>query len=755
LATLLVGFAMLAFVTLAQEGAGLRGAVADSTGSSIEGAQIEYRSPDGVILTKTDASGNFSFVETRQGGSLRISFPGFATVTLEVKPHTSVQRVRIVLTPSPNIERLQVKASVDDRIAAVPMSQYAIPAEQLEVAGSLVVDDVLREVPGFSTFRRSSSLFANPSSQGVSLRGVGASATSRSSVLLDGIPLNDPFGGWVYFARVPRAELESMEVTNGGASDVFGNGALGGVVNLRTRSSQEGYGSGEASYGSISTPDMSFAMGAPVGNWSLAASGQALRTGGYILVQPDQRGSVDTDAGTADLAGTLEVSRNLGEQGRFFVRASGFGESRRNGTPLQKNDTTIPEVDLGLDRTTAHAGSFSARLYGSTEIYHQSFSAVAAGRNSETLTDLQRNPSQQIGFVGTWTRLFAEKHKVAGGIEAHDVRGQSEDTNYRAGAPFALVDAGGRQHAWGFFAQDAFFFAPKWLLTFGGRVDTWNNNTGFQNSQPLRTGTPTAKTFAERSETAFSPRVSLLRSFSHGLALSASVYRAFRAPTLNELYRNFRVGNVLTLANPALTGEHLTGGEAGFSYQTWENRLTLRGNFFWSDIAAPVANVTITSTPALITREKENLGVTRARGVELSGQWQVRPRLQISASYLYVDATVVSYPSPPAVTPLDGLRIPQVPQNQFSFQASYLGRRWNASIQGRFSGNQFDDDLNELPLGRGFSLDAQVSRVVLRRTSVFLAVQNLTNDRFNVAATPVYTVGPPIFVRGGVRFRWR
>jgi len=140
--------------------------------------------------------------------------------------------------------------------------------------------------------------------------------------------------------------------------------------------------------------------------------------------------------------------------------------------------------------------------------------------------------------------------------------------------------------------------------------------------------------------------------------------------------------------------------------------------------------------------------------LELSGQWQVRPRLQIAASYLFVDATVVSYPSPPAVTPLDGLRVPQVPQNQFGFQASYIGKRWNASLQGRFSGNQFDDDLNQYPLGRAFSLDAQVSREVLRRTSVFLAVQNLTNDRFNVAATPVYTVGPPIFVRGGVRFRW-
>ena len=747
-----VVFAAMALVTPAQQRAGLQGTVADSTGSAIEGAQIEYRSPDGVILAKTDAGGNFSIAETGQGGTLRISFPGFAAATLEVKPHSSLQKVQIVLTPSANIERLQVKSTVEDRIPAVPTSDYAIPAEQMEMAGSLAVDDVLREVPGFSTFRRSSSLFANPSSQGVSLRGVGASATSRSSVLLDGIPLNDPFGGWVYFARVPRAELDSIEVTNGAASDVFGNGALGGVVNLRTRSAEESYALGEVSYGSMSTPDLSFAVGAPLGSWQLSAAGQALRTGGYVLVPADQRGSVDTDAGTADLSGTVEVSRNLGEQGRFFVRGSGFGESRRNGTPLQNNDTTIPEVDMGLEWSTRDVGSFSARLYGSTESYHQTFSAVAANRDSETLTDLQRNPSQQVGFVGTWARLIAEKHKVAAGIESNDVRGHSGDESYRGGAPFTLVDAGGRQHNWGFFAQDAFFFAPKWLLTIGGRVDAWDNNTGYQNTKPLTTGAPTTEPFANRSESAFSPRASLLRSFSHGLALSASVYQAFRAPTLNELYRNFRVGNVLTLANPNLTGEHLTGGEAGLSYQTWANRLTLRGNFFWSDIDDPVANVTITSTPALITRMKENLGVTQARGFELSGQWQVRPRLQFSASYLFVNATVVSYPSPPALMPLDGLRLPQVPQNQFSFQASYVGKKWNASLQGRFLGNQFDDDLNQYPLGRAFSLDGEVSREFVRHTSVFLAVQNMTDDRFNVAATPVFTVGPPIFVRGGVRF---
>lgn len=251
--------------------------------------------------------------------------------------------------------------------------------------------------------------------------------------------------------------------------------------------------------------------------------------------------------------------------------------------------------------------------------------------------------------MGTWSRLFAEKHKVSGGFEGLDTRGHSAETNYHLGAESALVDAGGRQHSFGFFAQDAYFIAPQWLLTFGGRVDTWNNNNGYQNLTPLHSGTPSANTFVERTETAFSPRVSLLRSFSNGLALNASMYRGYRAPNLNELYRNFRVGNVVTLANPALTGEHLTGGEAGVSWQGWEKRLTLKGAFFWSRIADPVANVTLTSTPTLITRQKENLGETQARGFELAGEWRVTPRIQITGAYLFVNSTVLSYTANPGL----------------------------------------------------------------------------------------------------------
>ena len=182
------------------------------------------------------------------------------------------------------------------------------------------------------------------------------------------------------------------------------------------------FASVETSYGNESTPDGSFDAGLLLGPWGISATGQALKTQGYILVPQDQRGTVDTPAGTADLAGSLIVSRKLGEQGTVFVRGNLFGESRENGTPVQTNNTRMPSIDAGWDWSQTRAGAFSARVYGSSEVFNQNFSSVAANRDSEFLTDRQRSPSQQVGFAGQWRRAFG-RQAVTAGIEGRDVQG--------------------------------------------------------------------------------------------------------------------------------------------------------------------------------------------------------------------------------------------------------------------------------------------------------------------------------------------
>ncbi len=751
--SLLICCSLFTFATIvrAQQKRILQGAVFDSSGAPVDKARIEFRSDTETRLATTDDTGGFAIPNITSGGRLLVSYPGFTTVAIEVRSTSVTDPLQIYLQPAPLVERIIVTPVGGDHISAVPNSQFSISKQEIELSGSLALDDVLREAPGFTLFRRSGSLTANPTSQGVSLRGVGASGASRATVLLDGVPINTPFGGWVYWDRVPKLSIESVEVVSGAASDLYGSGALGGVVNIVTKPLRKSFATAESSYGNESTPAISLDTGLIKGSGGVSVAVQALRTNGYILIPRDQRGSVDTAAGTRDLSGALRISRKLGEAGNFFVRASSFGESRLNGTPLQTNDTRIALIDLGVDWTQSNANYFSFRMYGSDELFNQSFSSVAANRNSESLTNRQRNPSQQFGFAGQWRRTFSGKQTIVAGIEARDSRGHSAETTFSSFRPTANVDAGGRQRALGFFGQDTLQFRRSWSLTLGGRVDNWLNSHGSSNRIPLTGGTPTASMFSDRSETAFSPRVSLLRAFKN-MAFSASFYRAFRAPTLNELYRNFRVGNVVTNANSTLRAERLTGGEAGASLRTWSERLTIRGVAFWSEIVDPIANVTFTTTPSLITRQRQNLGKIRADGVEVSVEVKLPKGFQISSEYLLTDSTVVRFPANLA---LEGLQVPQIPKYQVNVQFGYVGRDWTAGLQGRFVGGQFEDDQNTLPLDRFITLDAQVSRRVSRHVNLFAAAQNLTGVRYQIGRTPTMTVGPPVLFRAGIHLDLR
>ncbi|HYP17088.1 MAG TPA: Plug domain-containing protein, partial [Opitutus sp.] len=116
----------------------------------------------------------------------------------------------------------------------VPFSHVTLEGDALRASPHATLDAALRGVGGFSLFRRSDSLTAHPTAQGVSLRGIGPSGASRSLILLDGVPLNDPFGGWVAWTKVPRESLARVELVPGGGAASWGNSALGGVMQLFT-----------------------------------------------------------------------------------------------------------------------------------------------------------------------------------------------------------------------------------------------------------------------------------------------------------------------------------------------------------------------------------------------------------------------------------------------------------------------------------------------------------------------------------------
>lgn len=575
-------------------------------------------------------------------------------------------------------ETITVTATrTETRVADTPASVVVLSKETLDASAAATTDDALRQVAGFTLFRRSGSRVANPTTQGVTLRGIGASGASRALVLDDGVPINDPFGGWVYWGRVPRTALDRVEVLRGGASELYGSSAMGGVVQFIRRKS-----AGidvDVSAGSHDTATASVFAGSQ--HFTLAAD--LFTTAGHVLVRPEQRGAVDVEADSRHAAIDATVRRE-----GLFARLSYYRESRHNGTPLQVNDTTIRHVAAGAD-----FGALLVRAYASDQDYFQTFSAIATNRASERLTLEQTIPSRGFGGNAQWTRAVRGRHVIVAGAEFRGVRATGDDVR-------------GRQHTAAAYVEDIFAATPALTVTAGVRGDWWSN------------------------ESQVNPRLSVLwRRFS------ASAYTAFRAPTLNELVRPFRVGNVNTLANASLRSENLAGVEAG-----WRAR-NLRVTAFWAALTDTIANVTISQTPALITRQRRNLGRTWSRGIEFDAEWRLSPDLRASAGALFVDATVRE-------GDLRGKRVPQVPRLQATAQFQWK----TVGVQARWSAMQFDDDRNELPLEGYFVADVFASHPIARSLDITFAVENILDEDVEVSATPVVTLGQPRAWRIGLRY---
>lgn len=644
-------------------------------------------------------------------------------------------------------EELTVTAGREPaRVADTPASVAVVSDAALRTTAAPALDDAARQVVGFSLFRRTGSRTANPTAQGVSLRGLGASGASRALVLADGIPQNDPFGGWVYWARKPRLGVERLEVLRGGAADLYGSAALGGVVQLLSRGARAGPAlEAEVQAGEAATLDGTLTARAERGPWAGRVSAEGYTTGGYVPVAEESRGPVDQEAASRHLGFEAHVERRLGSGGRVFVQGQAYDEERENGTPLQTNDTRIGLLALGLDWGGAGSGRASLRAWGQDQLFHQAFSAVAADRSREDLTRTQAVPAAALGVSGQWTKALGTRHRLLVGADARRVSGTTEETAYLRGAPASTLEAGGDEAGGGLFLQDQVQAHPRLLLTASLRLDAWSLRDGRSVTTPLATAAAVVTLHPDRDEHAWSPRLGLLFRARPGLALRASGYGAFRAPTLNELYRSFRVGDTVTLANPALEPERLRGAEAGVLVT--RGRHTLQLLAFSAEVRDAVANVTLSSAPGLVTRERQNVGRVRSRGLEAEADLRLGARAVVTAGYALTDARVVSFPADSA---LEDKRLPQVPRHQATLQARYESRL-RLGLQARVSSAAWEDDRNELELDAAAQLDLFAGFALTRSVLLFAAAENVTDAEIVAGRTPVPTLAAPRQLRAGIR----
>ncbi|HLM60169.1 MAG TPA: TonB-dependent receptor, partial [Pyrinomonadaceae bacterium] len=687
----------------------MRGKVVDAIGLPVEKARIVIVSKSGVSsLCQTDAEGKFA---------CEVNFNESFTLTVEALDFSILRQTfgelqdfsqnnTFSLSPKTVREQVQVTANrVKARIGETPASVVTLSSAEIQTTAAPTIDDALRQVAGFSLFRRTGSRNANPTAQGVSLRGVGASGASRSLVLFDGVPLNDSFGGWVQWNRVPPISTERVEVLRGGASSLYGNNSLSGTINILPRRAGKKFDfSAEVYGGTQATASGSTFFGLKKKDWTADFVAASFQTKGYVLVDERERGRADVFAGARNSNLSARIGKSFNDAGNIFLKTSYFGEVRANGTGLQTNRTHIRQFVFGGDWASRDSGfgiqnqKLEWRLYGGTQTYDQIFSAVSADRNSENLNRIQRVPAQNIGLSVNASGVVLENQTIVVGFEIREVRGASDEIGVANNRVTTLSGAGGRERAIGFFAQDFVRVGSRFVLAASARYDLWKNFAASSAARTISTNQTSVINFPDRDETAFSPQISVLFQVTNNISLFAVASKSFRAPTLNELYRGFRVGNVVTLSNENLRAERAANFESGASFN--RRNFYLRGNFFWTKVSQPISNITLSAAPSLITRRRQNVGETRAGGLEIEAEARIKA-FNFSAGYLLADSRVEEFPANRA---LEGLFVPQTARHQFTFQTRYAKRDWTFAFQGRASSAQFDDDTNLFRLESYFQL---------------------------------------------------
>ena len=718
--------------------------VVDKSGAAIPGADIQEAG--GQLLGHTDTNGQLT-INCTTPCRLHVAAKGFADKFVEASANITVQ-----LDPAGTSQQVTVTAyraplaSLESPVTTRTLSQSA-----LSTTAGFTIDAQVRQLPGVELFRRSSSLVANPTSQGVSLRGLGSTSASRTLVTQDDVPLNDAVGGWIHWEEEPELAINRIEVLRGGASDLYGSSAIGGVLNIVPARPSSATVELRSGYGGLGTYDTSALLQTKLGPWGILAAGGALGTDGFIQLAPFQRGPIDTASNMHGQNGVLYIDRSNGPL-RFLLRGGGFNEARDNGTPFQKNGTRLWRYATGADWEAPHNATATLRLYGSTEHYRQTFSSISStslanpgctARCGESPTRFTRVPDNELGAAAHWNQPIGAEFLIVAGADVHDVRvWDGEQTFSGAGTLSNLHDH--QRDSAGY--AEAMWTHRAWTATASGRIDWFQNYDAHQVNWNGSAWVPAATQPPSFSENIFNPRLGISRKLGAHFALSGSGFRAFRAPTPSELYRSTQVGSKLTLPNSALLSERATGWEFGVATEwRWG---TIRTSYFDTQVNRPIVAVTLDpSSPLLLKRQ--NLGQIESRGLSLDFEVAPQRWLALDGGYQYAHAVVSRGPDDL------GNWIPEVARNMGTLNLrAFKPRLGTLSLQSRISGRQYDDDANLFPLHSYFRLDAYASRDFGPHLQLFASGENLFDRAIEVSKTPSTTLGTPRLARAGLQVQF-
>lgn len=607
---------------------------------------------------------------------------------------------------------------LDPALSTAIYATTTIERDVIVASPSGRIEDVLRNVAGFQQFRRSDSRSANPSAQGVTLRALGGNATSRALVLLDGVPIADPFFGYIPLSAIAPETLGTIRVTRGGGSGPFGAGALAGTIELESvEPGGAGAFMGNAAISNRAETELSGVLTQRLGSGFAVASGRWDRGQGFFTTPADQRVPSTARAGfdswNAGLRAVAPLTTDIEVQARVAV----FRDART--LRFEGADSASEGEEASIRFVGRGPWQFDALFY----IQNRDFSNVVISATRFTPTLNQRaTPSTGLGGKFELRPPLLEGHDIRVGADYRRATGTAfeEALNAVTGAVTERRSAGGATGNLGIFLEDDWQIGPL-TLNGGLRADRSSITDGFSRAI-TPAGVPVRTIIAsDRADWSVNWRAGALFYATRRLELRAAAYSGLRLPTLNELYRPFVVFPVTTEANAALENERLGGYEVGFDWQP-VNAVVLSVTAFENEVENAIANVTI--GPNL--RRRANLPAIRARGIEanLAAQFGT---VSLNGALAWTDAEVRGEG---LSADLDGNRPAQTPQ-----LATTLTLGWEPAPGWQLAGTlrhvsaQFEDDRETDRLPPATTLDAFMSAPLWGKLSLIARAENLTGER--------------------------
>ncbi|MWV29012.1 TonB-dependent receptor plug domain-containing protein [Aurantiacibacter rhizosphaerae] len=596
-------------------------------------------------------------------------------------------------------------------------SVVELEREQIVNTGSGTFEDALANVAGFQQFRRSDSRSSNPTAQGATLRALGGNASSRALVLLDGVPMTDPFFGYVPFNAIAPERLSSIRVTRGGGSGPFGSGALAGVVEVQSANAQElGLVNAQALVNDRGGTQASLTAAPSWDGGYAVASGRWDRGKGFFTTPEADRVPATARAAYDSWSASGRIVQQLGEDLEVQLRGLAFEDNRT--LRFEGADSRIRGEDVSLRVVSRGDWQVDALAYAQWRNFSN---VVISSTRFVKVLDQKDTPATGLGGKIEVRPPVGDNHTLRIGADYRRSDGDLFEDSFSAFSGNLTENrfAGGTNTDLGFFIDHDWTYGPI-TLTGGLRADRYTIKDGFYRALAADGAVITDDTYADRSDWEITWRAGARVQIDRALTMRAAAYSGFRLPTINELYRPFVVFPVVTQANAALEPERLEGWELGMDWQA-ADFMTLSATFFDNKVENAIANVTL--QPNL--RQRRNLDAIDAQGLEVAtaldfGQFDFTGTLVFTAPE--IEGT-----GPASV--LDGNLPPQTPTFAASATASWQpvdGAVLAATL--RHVGKQFESDQETEPLPATTTVDLFAQVPLFGQLSGVARVENLLDE---------------------------